>query len=1177
MKNSVFKSIKKLFKFTKDDFYLTLSPVDNADKNNIYYNSFKQALDKDCKLIAFTGPYGVGKTSIINSIFKKKPFCKKKIIRISLGNYKASDEKVESGVGVNISKEIELKILQQIVYTSYSNELPMSRFKRIKYFSKFSDALICLESLLILIYSWIFVPKLHGQLFTQISKYFPDNNGLFWILLFTYIILFILIRFVLYSIKMTIDKVSLNYKNLEITFNNKDSGSVFNKYLDEIVYFFEKTKTEIVVIEDLDRYDDVSMEVFKSLKELNFMLNANKNIKNNIVFLYAIRDDLFSTSEDRVKFFDTIIPVVSTFSMQNCKEYLLNNYKKLNEIYNLKIDEKLFDILSLFIKDRRILVNIFMEFKMYIDILKNHQEVDDTRLFALIAYKNIQPNDFDKRLKNEGDLFNIFQLKKVIIDFLTSKIRLENDEIKDEIKNMESQRLKDEKLLKKSFLFDAFKNGSRGASYYNFLLDDNNISINQLIDDIDIKLLLEGKIKYKEPGYYSNVYDFDTNLLKKYQDEYAKIRYDFDSQNKKIISNNKQIEKYPEKSIQDLLNISGVIEYLSKIEDSKAIIIENKLLLLLVKNGFIREDYEMILLYFISGELSNNDYKFLIMLGLEENIPFTYDLNNTKKVIVKIEEREFQKEKILNFKICDEVLKNDYLKKSQNFLKQFKNINDNKLKFLDDYYGYNKNNFIILMKLILDDNLILYYFDHLNDLKFSKECIKLIIENIKLDLNDQVKKQIKLYLEDNPEFFNEIILNEISKYNITLLKPLYNNYGNMKTDMIEFLYDAGIYTSNKSMFDKLYNLYNRNNDYTPKNILTFLIEKIKPFFKKLVDSHTFIEFYNQFPTCKNNEQIIINVLNNFDLSLDEEKMILTKESNICIKDIDTIRDARLWSFLSQNNLVEANMSNILSYYAFDEELSPTVVGLLEKIGDKYEVVESKDFTSLENDLLYTEEKYSFNYDKIAEVFTDEIISFDSDRKINTKLVNSLIENNKIKLTEENYNYLYSKYKGLLAKLIEKRFNEYLQILDNVGFDSNVLENSMKSNMDINNKKKVFARIDFDCFTNETNNKIVDEIIAKSVELEDEVVDKIFKALRIDYKIKYFIYLYDNDESNIKFLYKMNGKISKIRDGSSTLQSLDKNDYYVELVEYLKVKNIINGFSYRNDKIFISYSRKKLIE
>lgn len=1176
MKNSVFKSIEKLFKFTKDDFYLTLSPVDNADKNNIYYNSFKQALDKDCKLIAFTGPYGVGKTSIINSIFKKKPFCKKKIIRISLGNYKASDEKVESGVGVNISKEIELKILQQIVYTSYSNELPMSRFKRIKYFSKFSDTLICLESLLILIYSWIFVPKLHEQFFIQISKYFPDNNGLFWILLFTYIILFILIHFVLYSIKMTIDKVSLNYKNLEITFNNKDSGSVFNKYLDEIVYFFEKTKTEIVVIEDLDRYDDVSMEVFKSLKELNFMLNANKNIKNNIVFLYAIRDDLFSTSEDRVKFFDTIIPVVSTFSMQNCKEYLLNNYKRLNEIYNLKIDEKLFDILSLFIKDRRILVNIFMEFKMYIDILKNHQEVDDTRLFALIAYKNIQPNDFDKRLKNDGDLFNIFQLKKVIIDFLISKIKLENDKIKNEIKNLESQQLKDEKVLKKAFLFEAFENKNREFNYYKFFRDGDNISINQLIEDVDIKLLLEGKIKYKEPVYYSDIHDFDTNLLEKYKDEYAKLHHNYGYQTRKIISNNKQIEKYLDMSIHDLLNTSGVIEYLSKISDSETNITENKLLLLLVKNGFIREDYEMILLYFISGELSNNDYKFLIMLGLEENLPFTYDLNNTKKIIAKIEEREFQKEKVLNFKICDEFLKNDYLKKNQNFFNQFKNLNDNKLKFLDDYYGYNKNNFIILMKLILDDNLILYYFDHLNDLKFSKECIKQIIENIKLDLNDQVKKQIKLYLENNPEFFNEIILNEISKYNITLLKPLYDNYGNMKTDMIEFLYNVDVYTPNQSMFNKLYNLYNKNNDYTSKNILTFLIEKIKPFFQKLVASHTFIEFYNNFSNCQNDEQIIIDVLDDFDLSLDEEKMILTKETNICIKDINNISDDNLWNFLSQNGLVEANMSNILSYYAFDEELSTTVVELLEKIDDKYEFVESDYFDSLENDLLYTEEKCSFNYDRISEVFTDEIISFDNDRKINTKLINSLIEKNKIKLTEKNYNYLYLGYKDLLAKLIEKRFNEYLQILDNVEFDSSILENSMKSSININKKKKVFDRIEFDCFTDETNNKIVDEIIAESVELEDEVVHRIFKVLKIEYKIKYFIYLYDADENNIKFLYKMNGKISKIRDGSSTLQSFDKNDYYIEFVEYLKSKNIINGYSYRKDKIFISYSRKKLI-
>ena len=333
----------------EDDFFLSLAPTKDADEDNIYYNRFKCALNNKCKLIAFTGPYGVGKTSIIDSIFSKKPFSEKKIIRVSLGNYKPKKQINKSNNQKDIAKEIEVKILQQIVYTSYSNELPLSRFKRIKYFGRFTDALLCIESFLILVYSWIFFPELYEWIFNKIVGIYYSEYLIFLISLFTYIMLFILIHFVLYKIKMAIDKISLKYRNLEVTFSNTDNGSVFNKYLDEIVYFFEKTGTEIVVIEDLDRYDNVSMEVFKSLKELNFMLNANKNIKNNIVFVYAMRDDLFSTSEDRVKFFETIIPIVSTFSMQNCKEYLVDCYKKLKKIYELRIDEKLFDILSLFI------------------------------------------------------------------------------------------------------------------------------------------------------------------------------------------------------------------------------------------------------------------------------------------------------------------------------------------------------------------------------------------------------------------------------------------------------------------------------------------------------------------------------------------------------------------------------------------------------------------------------------------------------------------------------------------------------------------------------------------------------------------------------------------------------------------------------------------------------------
>ena len=184
------------------------------------------------------------------------------------------------------------------------------------------------------------------------------------------------------------------------------------------MYFFKQTRTRILIIEDLDRYEEISLEIFKKLKELNFMLNSNETISKNggVIFIYALRDDLFLNPEDRVKFFDNIIPVVSKFSSQNAKQYIMELYRKIQNKYELTINENLFSILSLNIQDRRLLNNIFMEFKTYIDILKDNQDIDYTQLFAIISYKNIKPSDFDKRLEFDGYLYNIFNSNKKLIE-----------------------------------------------------------------------------------------------------------------------------------------------------------------------------------------------------------------------------------------------------------------------------------------------------------------------------------------------------------------------------------------------------------------------------------------------------------------------------------------------------------------------------------------------------------------------------------------------------------------------------------------------------------------------------------------------------------------------------------------------------------------------------------------
>lgn len=78
------------------------------------------------------------------------------------------------------------------------------------------------------------------------------------------------------------------------------NDSIFNKNMDEIVYFFEETKYRFVFFEDLDRLEN-SM-IFVHLRELNKILNNYELIKKPIVFIYAIKDDIFA-DKDRTKFF----------------------------------------------------------------------------------------------------------------------------------------------------------------------------------------------------------------------------------------------------------------------------------------------------------------------------------------------------------------------------------------------------------------------------------------------------------------------------------------------------------------------------------------------------------------------------------------------------------------------------------------------------------------------------------------------------------------------------------------------------------------------------------------------------------------------------------------------------------------------------------------------------------
>ncbi len=107
--------------------FVDLAPTDEADKAGVYSEAIRFATN-NAKVtnIALTGPYGSGKSSIIQSFLKTY---RRPALHISLASFVPE---VDSGSEKVSRQEIERSILQQILYGADANKLPLSRFKRIQ-------------------------------------------------------------------------------------------------------------------------------------------------------------------------------------------------------------------------------------------------------------------------------------------------------------------------------------------------------------------------------------------------------------------------------------------------------------------------------------------------------------------------------------------------------------------------------------------------------------------------------------------------------------------------------------------------------------------------------------------------------------------------------------------------------------------------------------------------------------------------------------------------------------------------------------------------------------------------------------------------------------------------------------------------------------------------------------
>lgn len=431
-----------------------LTPEVLDENKPIYTEALDYAFsNSDIKNIAITGIYGAGKSTVWNTYVHQKGLSN--IITVSLGTYneyrenfsakdtnedtttlkspsdkgevcKIRDNKVDSLDDNRVEKQLINQILSQIE----SNKVPLGKYR----FKSNKNALkISLQALMSIFFItsvilWIIRESLISYL-RELHMQFMGGQ-LFFICAFLFLAPLFYGLYVFYrESKFKISKISFKGAEACVSDDNSDE-SVLDRDMREVVYLLMSASTSVVVFEDLDRYNSIS--IFTKLRELNFLLNHYAKINGREIpvrFIYMLKDGLFY-SKSRTKFFDFILPIVPIVDSKTSENKLIELF---DNIENSPGKDILFEV-SLYVDDMRVLKNIVNEYIVYSKIIPLGQiKLDVNKLFALITLKNICPSEFDLLQEDQGcvaDLFEKLESKRSeLAQNFVNDVKIINEEI----------------------------------------------------------------------------------------------------------------------------------------------------------------------------------------------------------------------------------------------------------------------------------------------------------------------------------------------------------------------------------------------------------------------------------------------------------------------------------------------------------------------------------------------------------------------------------------------------------------------------------------------------------------------------------------------------------------------------------------------------------------------------
>ncbi|WBV51964.1 YobI family P-loop NTPase [Chryseobacterium gambrini] len=1030
-------------------------------------------LNQNVKNIAISGSFGTGKSTILNLFKKNNP--EFKTLDISLGKFEKNEQK---------EIDIETSIVQQILYFEKKRNLKDSRFERIN-----NDRFILLKAILFIIWIYsilyIFFDKIYNKLILTDKIEFSYYNLLIKFIFLTGFFL-ILKKLFRQIFKLKINKIS--FSDAEFVPKEHNDISIINKHIDELIYFFEKTKTQVVFIEDIDRFESAA-ETFIKLRELNILINNSKDILQKVTFVYAVKDELFSRNDEKTKFFDLIIPIIPIIDYSNSSTQFIKRLKK-DFIENNIISEDIIYDIAPYINDMRSLINIINEFRTYYKIKFNeNSDINGNSLFSLVVLKNIYPNEFKCLQNKHGVIYSIFQNKihfyselKAILENKISDLKIENKAILNEQQDNIQE-------LRKLYLYEILLLSKNANIYY---LGDSQIEFKDLLttesfermvelnaishyhirkeflrfSDIEAKvspkpykerkqlIIHKSNNKLKNNEIIIDKIQAEINNLKNssiYQlfqkSERAKIDNYFDD----IFNSYKKLNIEQKPSLE---NDSVEEEFSNEIEVKKMALNEisdeetnlhYSLLKVLITNKYVDENYSTYVSLFYPESISEKDNNLKLRIIQDGITDFNESIDKTKNFISELGSNNFKKESVLNFYILDYLLINyrdneNISSKLDEFIVVLSSEKDKSVQFIEKYIEFSDLNGTIIEFVrkisIWEGFWNLIYSREEFTIEKKRRVLDIIvkyldIETIKL-LNKE--KKINAFLNNYDDFLLNNFEKETKEKLIDKLKVLgvkFNKikYGDIIFEIVIKVIEYNLYKiniSNINLFLEKVNSQNIDLDYKTANY-SYLLQSSVTYLKQNINNNINEYVEQVLLKLENNTEEEINVvvsLINNSNVKPENVDLLIEKLNFKLSNISEIENSTFWSTLMIEKKIEPSWKNVLLYYKSKSEEIDDVLIEFLNFKPNFEILSDKCIDHFLNE-------------------EEEIVS-DTIERFNISLVNSAI-------SEESFNNL--------VHSMTKNFD-----------DASVIEKSSRINILIDNDLIVF------------NNKNLSELHGKDLEL-----------------------------------------------------------------------------------------------